>query len=102
MVEFKIIRSQVGDKGQTYWNVSDICKQVGIANARDAMRDRVRKEDRQKFLTTDVTGRNQYMNYVNKFGFLDLVMVTGNIDGHDMVEIVDELNAWDDDPFWDL
>lgn len=67
------VRVQVDDDGQPWFNVSDVCEALELANPRDAVTRYVDPDDVGKRDAIDAIGRMQNVNHVNESGLYSLI-----------------------------
>lgn len=72
--ESHAVRVQVDEKGQPWFNTSDVCEALELGNPSQAIKSHVDADDLQKLEIIDALGRPQRANHVNESGLYALIM----------------------------
>ena len=72
--EAQAVRVRVDDRGQPWFNASDVCEALELGNPSQAIKSHVDADDLQKMEAIDALGRPQRANHVNESGLYALIL----------------------------
>ena len=72
--EAQVVRVQVDDRGQIWFNAGDVCSVLEMGNPRQAIESHVDPDDVQKLDAIDNLGRTQRTNHINESGLYALIL----------------------------